>query len=42
MGKLRMHGYEGWGLSDFATNENEQLFGKYSQYDLVQKMQNAY
>ena len=39
MGKLRMHGYEGWGLSDFATNENEQLFGKYSQYDLVQKMQ---
>ena len=39
MGKLRMHGYEGWGLGDFATNKNEQLFGKYSQYDLVQKIQ---
>ena len=39
MGKLRTHGYEGWGLGGFATNENEQLFGKYSQYDLVQKMQ---
>ncbi len=38
MGKFRMHGYEDWGLSNFATNENEQLFGKYSQYDLVQKM----
>ena len=26
MGKFRMHGYEDWGLSNFATNGNEQLF----------------
>ncbi len=38
MGKNRMHGYENWGIEEFATDRNEQLYGEYSQYDAIQKM----
>ena len=37
MGKNRFHGYDNWGTYDFATDNNEQLFGEYSQIDLIQK-----
>ena len=26
MGKNRMHGYENWGIEEFATHRNEQLY----------------
>ena len=38
MGKNRMHGYEQWGIEEFATDGDEQLYGEYSQYDAIQKM----
>ena len=38
MGNSRMHGYENWGIEEFATDRNEQLYGEYSQYDAIQKM----
>lgn len=38
MGRNRMHGYEDWGVYQFATKNEEQLFGKYEQVDLTQKI----
>ena len=38
MGKNRMHGYESWGIEEFATDRSEQLYGEYSQYDAIQKI----
>jgi len=37
MGSNRLHGYEEWGRDPFTTNENIQLYSKYSQIDLTQK-----
>ena len=28
MGKFRIHGYDDWGLSDFATNEKRTIVWK--------------
>ena len=38
MGKNRLHGYEDWGIYEFATNGEEQLFGEYNQVDFSQKI----
>ncbi|MAO71524.1 MAG: hypothetical protein CMD02_03320 [Flavobacteriales bacterium] len=38
MGKNRLHGYENWGVEEYATDRNEQLYGEYYQYDAIQKM----
>ena len=37
MGANRLHGYDNWGIEEFATEKNIQLFGSYSQIDLNQK-----
>ena len=31
--KKIVYGYENWGVEEFATDRNEQLYGEYYQYD---------
>ena len=38
MGKNRFHGYDNWGIEEFATEKHTQLFGNYSQIDLSNKI----
>jgi len=37
MGKNRLHGYDNWGIEEFATEKHTQLFGNYSQIDINNK-----
>ena len=37
MGKNRLHGDDNWGIEEFATEKNTQLFGNYSQIDINNK-----
>ena len=38
MGSNRFHGYSDWGIEEFTTQGEEQLYGEYSQIDLTQKI----
>ena len=37
MGKNRLHGYDNWGIEEFASIKHTQLFGNYSQIDINNK-----
>jgi len=37
MGKVRKHGYYGWGNEKNVTNQSEQLYTNYNQFDLIHK-----